>query len=1544
MNLRRTLNRFGPTALVVPLALAAAAPARADAPALLPVQGFVTDLDGNPLDVEAMVMLRIYASAGGGTALYAETQSVLFEQGHFTVYVGQNAQPALPLALFRDHSALYLGVKIGDDTEVRFPLATSGFAGFAQFAGEAAPTAHQHAWTDLTQVPADIADGDANTTYRPGTGLLLNQDQFSVDRGAIEGWARGAITATAPLSIANGRVSLRSCAMGQFLSWNGTAWVCTDRTTTSYLGAAPIAVNGNTISLAGAGCSAGQVLKWDGASWGCAADTDTDTRYTGAGAVAVAGTSIDLSTVGCAAGEVWKWSGTAWSCEPDATGSAVYTGAAPIALVGTTITLSSQGCVSGEVWKWNGAVFECVPDDNTVYTAMAPISVSGTAISLSSAGCSAGHALKWTGAAWQCQADIDTDTTYLGGRAVAVNGTTIDLSTVGCVAGEIWKYDGTNWSCEPDNGQVYTAQGPIAINGTAIQLSGAGCNSGQVLKWNGAAWACSDDVVGTGGGTAYTGQAPIGVAGTTISLSAAGCAAGEIWKWNGAAWDCVADANTTYTGTGPIEVMGTSIRISGMGCTAGQVLKWSGTVWQCQADTDTDTMYTGATPVAISGTSIGFSTTGCSAGDGWKWNGTAWSCDPDIGAIYTGSTPIVVSGTEIRLSTAGCTAGEVWKYNGVTWSCEADVDTDTRYGGSLPIDVSGTNITLSTVGCAAGEVWKWNGSAWSCEIDANTTYTGSAPVTVSGTQVGLMACAQSGQVLKWNGTAWACAADTDTTYVGAAPISVLGGAVSLAPCANNEVLKYNGAMMRWDCAADANTAYGAGGGIAVTGTTIALSTSGCVAGEVWKYDGMAFNCVADEVGALGSTYTAAAPLTLSGTVFGLTACPTPNHILKWSGTAWVCMADNDTMYTGTAPVVIAGTAVSLADNGVGSAQIADALELGAAGTARGTLSLHSATGGNDASLTLRNVSNQTTINLNGGNGALTAATLSGDLTCTGCVSASEIATDVITAMQIANNAVGTGEIADNSVTSAKIADGVVGSADLAEQVTFGDGTTAGNVLIQGTGSATTLGMLELRGPGGRQSHLFSGMAGASPYAGILLGSGAATPGLPGLMILTNNAGAESITLRGEGGSISASTFNGDLSCSGCVSGSELATDTITAMQIANNAVGTGEIADNSVTSGKIADGVVGSADLAERVTFGGGTTAGWVTIEGTGTATSTGASPIATILLGSLADEPGLQGHMILTNNAGAESITLAGQGGAISASTFNGDLSCSGCVSGSEIENESITSADIGVSACGSSEVFGSLDAAITFGTTATMRDAAGWTPDSSNLPAAILEGQELLGDSGGIFLSGNTAAIWSPGDTEITVRTGGTGTAVRGTVLALFDEDQLSTTGTRQAEFVFSNQDGTRRLATQTGAYLSVGGVWTNTSDREKKARVTDINPELILERVAGMPIHEWSYLEEEEHVRHIGPMAQDFQGTFGYGYDDRSIPTIDADGVALASVQALHARTEGLKKRNAELEDQVGSLEARIARLERMLEGKVTDPVIQVCHPPLLCAAAQ
>jgi phage shock protein A len=66
----------------------------------------------------------------------------------------------------------------------------------------------------------------------------------------------------------------------------------------------------------------------------------------------------------------------------------------------------------------------------------------------------------------------------------------------------------------------------------------------------------------------------------------------------------------------------------------------------------------------------------------------------------------------------------------------------------------------------------------------------------------------------------------------------------------------------------------------------------------------------------------------------------------------------------------------------------------------------------------------------------------------------------------------------------------------------------------------------------------------------------------------------------------------------------------------------------------------------------------------------------------------------------------------------------------------------------------------------------------------------------------------------------------------------------------------------------------------------------------------------------------MAQDFAAAFHLGSTDTGIATVDADGVALASIQELKKQLDAVKAQNAKLAEQNATFEARLAALEAKL----------------------
>ena len=76
----------------------------------------------------------------------------------------------------------------------------------------------------------------------------------------------------------------------------------------------------------------------------------------------------------------------------------------------------------------------------------------------------------------------------------------------------------------------------------------------------------------------------------------------------------------------------------------------------------------------------------------------------------------------------------------------------------------------------------------------------------------------------------------------------------------------------------------------------------------------------------------------------------------------------------------------------------------------------------------------------------------------------------------------------------------------------------------------------------------------------------------------------------------------------------------------------------------------------------------------------------------------------------------------------------------------------------------------------------------------------------------------------------------------------------------------------------------------------------PEAILDALLGLDITTWSYINDDGSVVHLGPTAQDFYAAFGLGEDETGIGAVDADGVAMVSIQAL---AELLDQKDADIE---------------------------------------
>jgi hypothetical protein len=184
----------------------------------------------------------------------------------------------------------------------------------------------------------------------------------------------------------------------------------------------------------------------------------------------------------------------------------------------------------------------------------------------------------------------------------------------------------------------------------------------------------------------------------------------------------------------------------------------------------------------------------------------------------------------------------------------------------------------------------------------------------------------------------------------------------------------------------------------------------------------------------------------------------------------------------------------------------------------------------------------------------------------------------------------------------------------------------------------------------------------------------------------------------------------------------------------------------------------------------------------------------------------------------------------------------------------------------------------------------------------------------AGGIqsVASGNAAFAFGNGAQANGINSVGLGTRARAFGNGSFvfaDSSSLVTVPASANQFIVRATGAVAfysNAASTLGVLLAPGtNRWSSASDVRTKHRFRELDGDDVLARIARMPVTEWSYRAQDAAIRHIGPTAQDFHAAFGLGQDPLRIGTLDADGVALAGVKALEARTRSQAERLDALE---------------------------------------
>lgn len=216
-------------------------------PAEMPIQAFLTDDDGVPVDGTVSVTLSIYDSPSSGTALYTDEQTLNADVGSFTAYITPER------SIFEENVTLYLGMAIDGNAEM-LPRPQIGAVPFATVARQA---------TDSMTVggmsPSSFALAD-HAPYTPGSGVDISGTEISLNL---------------------------SCAPAQALIWDGSSWNCQD-----------VVDYSETQRRVTGDCGAGEYITGINEDGSVECGTDQNTEYSAGAGLALNATTFSIASGG----------------------------------------------------------------------------------------------------------------------------------------------------------------------------------------------------------------------------------------------------------------------------------------------------------------------------------------------------------------------------------------------------------------------------------------------------------------------------------------------------------------------------------------------------------------------------------------------------------------------------------------------------------------------------------------------------------------------------------------------------------------------------------------------------------------------------------------------------------------------------------------------------------------------------------------------------------------------------------------------------------------------------------------------------------------------------------------------------------------------------------------------------------------------------------------------------------------------------------------------------------------------------------------------
>lgn len=237
---------------------ALSATAVAQVPALLPVQGQLTDEQEAPLTGDVQLSFSLYEQAEGGTAFFESTRTLTLSDGTFSVYLGESQ--ALDFRMFPASGQVFIGLVVdgGEELSPRIQIGTVPYAARASICEEAQTLAgataqdfatvdHTHDYSELTGVPTTFPP----SAHRTDWSELDNVPATFPPSAHRTDWSE---LDNVPADLADGdsdTLAALSCAAGELPQSNGASgWTCASSDPVAAVAAADSYVrnNGDTIT------------------------------------------------------------------------------------------------------------------------------------------------------------------------------------------------------------------------------------------------------------------------------------------------------------------------------------------------------------------------------------------------------------------------------------------------------------------------------------------------------------------------------------------------------------------------------------------------------------------------------------------------------------------------------------------------------------------------------------------------------------------------------------------------------------------------------------------------------------------------------------------------------------------------------------------------------------------------------------------------------------------------------------------------------------------------------------------------------------------------------------------------------------------------------------------------------------------------------------------------------------------------------------------------------------------------------------------------